>query len=142
MNLSDISQRIKSLPDLPKDIAVVGVILACSVGGYLIGRLEVAHALRDRALRVYTRADAVSGEVGITRETPDNGLARNSVRAAPAMPQEDVGGSYVGSRTGKTYHLPWCSGAQRIKPENRVWFATKGEAEERGYHPAVNCKGI
>lgn len=49
---------------------------------------------------------------------------------------------YVGSRNGSKYHLPWCSGAQRIKEENKVWFGSKSEAEGRGYTPAKNCEGI
>ncbi len=53
-----------------------------------------------------------------------------------------AGGQYVASKTGKSYHLPWCSGAKLIKEENKVWFTTKEEAEARGYTPAGNCPGI
>lgn len=52
------------------------------------------------------------------------------------------GGLYVGSRTSDKYHLPWCSGALRMKEENKVWFSSKEEAEARGYSPASNCRGI
>ena len=51
-------------------------------------------------------------------------------------------GAYVASKTGSKYHLPWCAGARSIKEENKVYFATKEEAEARGYEPAANCKGI
>lgn len=51
-------------------------------------------------------------------------------------------GGYVASKNGGKYHLPWCSGAQRIKEENKVWFKTKAEAEAAGYTPAANCKGL
>ncbi len=54
-------------------------------------------------------------------------------------PQE---GGYVASKTGSKYHLPWCAGARTIKPENLIKFATKADAEARGYEPAGNCKGI
>ncbi|KKS30456.1 MAG: Endonuclease I [Parcubacteria group bacterium GW2011_GWC2_42_11] len=49
---------------------------------------------------------------------------------------------YVGSKNGTVYHLPWCGGARRIREENKVWFATKEEAEQAGYRPATNCKGL
>ncbi len=52
------------------------------------------------------------------------------------------GGQYVASKTGKSYHLPSCSGAKLIKEENKIWFSTKEEAEGRGYRPAGNCPGI
>jgi hypothetical protein len=51
-------------------------------------------------------------------------------------------GRYVASKNGSAYHLPWCSGAARIKEENKIWFATKEEAEAAGYRAASNCKGI
>ena len=33
-----------------------------------------------------------------------------------------LGGGVVGSRTGKSYHFPWCPGAESIKETNRIWF--------------------
>lgn len=49
---------------------------------------------------------------------------------------------YVASKNGTKYHLPTCSGAKRIKEENKIWFDSKTEAEQAGYEPAKNCKGI
>lgn len=48
----------------------------------------------------------------------------------------------VGSRNGTKYHLLWCAGAKQIKEENKVYFASKEEAEKAGYTPASNCKGL
>lgn len=53
-----------------------------------------------------------------------------------------AGGQYVASKTGKSYHLPWCPGAKQIKEENKVWFSSKEDAEAKGYKPAGNCPGI
>jgi hypothetical protein len=51
-------------------------------------------------------------------------------------------GKYVASKNGATYNFPWCSGAARIKEENKVWFDTKEAAVAAGYRPAANCKGL
>jgi hypothetical protein len=40
---------------------------------------------------------------------------------------------FVGSKNSTKYHLATCAAAKRIKPENRLCFATKEEAEKRGY---------
>ncbi|MBI5005006.1 MAG: hypothetical protein HZC03_00115, partial [Candidatus Lloydbacteria bacterium] len=53
-----------------------------------------------------------------------------------------LGGNFVASKNGTTYHFPWCSGAIRIKEENKVWFATKEAADRAGSHPAGNCTGL
>lgn len=57
----------------------------------------------------------------------------------PAIPEVRT---YVASKNGTKYYLPTCGTAKRIKEENRVWFATKAEAEASGYAPAANCPGL
>lgn len=39
----------------------------------------------------------------------------------------------VGSRNSNLYHLATCAVAKRIKPENKVCFSSKEDAEKRGY---------
>ena len=51
-------------------------------------------------------------------------------------------GAYVASKKGTKYHSPWCPGAKQMKEDNKIWFATKAEAEAAGYSPAANCKGL
>ncbi len=43
---------------------------------------------------------------------------------------------FVGSVNSDKYHLATCAVVKRIKPENRVCFASKEEAEKRGYKPS------
>ena len=60
---------------------------------------------------------------------------------AVVVPESDSGASptkrtecpYVGSKNSNKYHLASCAVAKRIKPENRLCFASKEEAEKRGY---------
>lgn len=49
---------------------------------------------------------------------------------------------YVASKNGTSYHLLNCPGAKQIKPENKIEFNSKEEAESRGYKPAKNCPGL
>ncbi|MCK5095931.1 MAG: hypothetical protein KAR24_01100 [Candidatus Pacebacteria bacterium] len=56
--------------------------------------------------------------------------------------QTNASGSLVASKNGTKYHFPWCSGAQRIKEENEIWFNNEQEARKAGYTPAANCKGL
>ena len=48
----------------------------------------------------------------------------------------------VGSKSGTKYHLPDCSGAKRIKPENLITFDSVAKAEAAGYTAAANCPGL
>ena len=53
-----------------------------------------------------------------------------------------VEGVVVASKSGTKYHLPTCSGAKSIKPDNLITFASIAEAEAAGYTPAANCPGL
>lgn len=46
----------------------------------------------------------------------------------------------VASKNSTLYHFLWCSGAQRIKEENKVIFSSEQEAQSRGYKLASNCQ--
>jgi hypothetical protein len=67
-----------------------------------------------------------------------------SISVVTESVSEDViaEGGVVASKSGTKYHLPTCSGAKSIKPENLITFATPAEAEAAGYTPAANCKGL
>jgi len=41
--------------------------------------------------------------------------------------------------TSKLYHFSWCSGAKRIKEENKIWFDNEQSAISAGYTLAGNC---
>jgi len=60
--------------------------------------------------------------------------------ASETMPQKAK--RYVGSKNSNVYHYPSCEWAQRIKPENEIWFSNIMEARARGYYPCRVCNPI
>ena len=46
----------------------------------------------------------------------------------------------VASKNSTLYHFLWCSGAQRIKEENKITFSSEQEAQSKGYKLASNCQ--
>ncbi|MDP3697062.1 MAG: hypothetical protein Q8R55_03445 [Candidatus Taylorbacteria bacterium] len=45
----------------------------------------------------------------------------------------------VASKNSTLYHFLWCSGAKRIKEENKIIFSNEQEAQNRGHKLASNC---
>ena len=45
----------------------------------------------------------------------------------------------VVSKNSNKYHFLWCSGAKRIKEENKIYFNSEEEAISAGYTLAGNC---
>lgn len=140
MRLTDASNKIKSSlarvansPDLPKDLFTALLIVLVGSGAFVLGRLSVAETVRKSQFSITGQPSFQASSIRstpLTSKPPDS-----SVMASGA-------GMYVGSKSGKTYHLPWCSGAKRIKEENKIWFQSKEEAQGRGYRAAANCNGI
>lgn len=48
----------------------------------------------------------------------------------------------VASKQGARYYYEWCSGAERLKESNKIWFESASAAEAAGYTLAANCEGL
>jgi endonuclease YncB( thermonuclease family) len=46
---------------------------------------------------------------------------------------------YIGNRRSKRFHLKTCPFGQKIKPQNRIYFANNWDAFWAGYAPAKKC---
>lgn len=66
-----------------------------------------------------------------TLETP-----RPGIYAPTTNPQEQP---IIGNKNSKIYHLPGCSGYNRVSEQNQVKFKSAAEAEAAGYRVAKNC---
>lgn len=60
-------------------------------------------------------------------------------RAAPSVPAPAAACAFVGSRQGEVFHEAACGNGERIKPENRVCYATREAALAAGKRPAGCC---
>lgn len=133
MSIREIPQKIKGFLANER-LFQVSVLLLVVLAAFGLGRLSVQeHRNHPPIQKIVPRTSS--------------GLEASSVRAqatsTPETKEEQGGeGRYVGSKNSDRYHLPWCSGAQRIADANKVWFASKEEAEAQGYKPAGNCKGM
>lgn len=129
-NVPDILQSRKAF-----DAIVVLVLVLVALASFGLGRLSVAVVAEGSAGVLLCSEGLPVTEDG--REGTANALGALGVDGT-----ESERGDYVASKNGSVYHLPWCSGAQRMKEENKVYFVSKAEAEAAGYRPAKNCKGI
>ena len=128
MRLPKIIQEVKEKTRLhANDLVIAFVIICVSLISFGLGRLSI---LENKKTPVKIEsAPAAAGQL-ITQLSDKE------------YPMEINNKMFVASKNGTKYHFPWCSGAQRIKEENKIWFASKEEAEKSGYTPAVNCEGL
>ncbi len=57
-------------------------------------------------------------------------------------PQNEPGSdwAFAASKTGKVYYAKDCPGLSRVKPENRVYFASEAEAQAAGLSASAACQ--
>ncbi len=124
---------------IPSHVAIVLILVLSSTAAFGLGVL----AGRDAG-------PSVGGEEGFwiedrapLTEPLGSRVFPGALPAAALAPLTGTEGKgFVASKTGTKYYLPTCSGAGRIKEENKVWYATKEDAEASGLSPAANCKGL
>jgi hypothetical protein len=132
-NLSDRARRL--IADDSFFFAVLIVLVALTSFG--LGRWS---ALENSPLRGSREASPAIVIKSIA--TSSSSIATKATTTQTVTPAPKLEPKYVGSRSGTKYHLLWCPGAKTIKESNKVYFASKEEAERAGYSPAANCKGI
>ncbi|MDO8600103.1 MAG: hypothetical protein Q7R73_00590 [bacterium] len=120
-----------------KDLFLAGLIFLVSIGSFGLGRLSAIWPEKE-PIRISQTAGISGPAVGLG-EVVGTG---DFIKPNDSAPSPILSGKYVASKNGTAYHYPWCSGAKRIKEENKIWFQTKEEAESRGYKPAANCEGL
>lgn len=121
-----------------QDFFLAAIFILASVISFCLGRLSVEEA-QDKIVPILPEASEESApSLDIVHAATQTVPLSASARSADTS----ITSSYVASKNGTKYHLPWCAGASQIKEENKIWFKTKAEAEAAGYSPAANCKGI
>ncbi|HEY9480781.1 MAG TPA: hypothetical protein VIR98_00940 [Candidatus Paceibacterota bacterium] len=138
--ISHIKEKIKLWVGLAekRDIFVALVVILTALSAFFIGRISRIET--DRPPVVIRQFPAVQSPVQVPKKTAVTAVA--SQTAAVGASSGAVKGIYVASKNGTKYHLPNCIGAKSISDANKIWFATKADAEKAGYTPAGNCKGI
>lgn len=137
MNIADIREWGKARMDqIPGHAITVAILVLSSTASFGLGILagkDMEQMGVDEELWIEDREVVPKGAT--TKTSP---LPAAAIKALPGVP----GVGFVASKSGTKYYLPTCSGVARIKEANRVWYATKEEAEAVGLTPSSACPGL
>lgn len=98
-----------------KSLALIAIIILSATASFGLGRLSIVEQYRDK------------------------NEARIIVPELRALTMDDSKYAFVASKSGSVYYPKSCKSVNRIKPENRVFFESKTEAEGSGLTPAKSC---
>jgi hypothetical protein len=113
------------------------IISAILIGGsaYFIGKIQNSESQSNTIQIVYPDAIAVKGNI---INTPNQVAASLNT----TIDTKSQIGKIIASKNGKRYYYESCTGVNRIKPENRIYFDTKEQAEAKGLTLASGCKTL
>lgn len=122
MSITNLSNKIKSKINFDKQVFLL-IIVVVLVGGasFGLGRLSVNGEGEDNV--IIENKVVNDQETGYNEEEALNGEKR-----------------YVASKNGTKYYSWDCSGANRIKLENQIWFKNREDAEKSGFTYSSTCK--
>lgn len=145
MSIKDLPQKIKgwvsrktlNLPGLSDDIFLGIIIILVAFGSFGLGRLSKIEGSKT-PIRIENAAEFPQDDASTETTKSVSGQSASIISSLP----DQGSGQFVGSKSGTKYYLPWCSGVKRITDANKIYFASKSDAEARGYTPSSTCKGL
>jgi hypothetical protein len=99
--------------------------------------LPAAYRYKDPEIQnPYDQLPAVTPSVPGEELGQTNSIKSNTSPVSSATTTQN----FVASKTGTKYYPAGCSGINRIKEENRVYFNTEQEAINKGYERTSTCQ--
>lgn len=120
----------KRAGNCPAEIAAVKTTSATSVEVSTTTSAEVTKPTQARPARP---------TVPVTVTTTDGSTSTEA--SQPKLLDNTATQKTIGNKNSKIFHLPGCSGYDRVSEKNRVYFNSAAEAETAGYRLAKNCSG-
>ena len=122
-------------------LGLIAVIALAFEGGFVMGRdRQVPPIIVEQSAELCPSlpSEPATQESQSLTQAPSMEHSTDKSSMAPTATHSqtsDTTCAFVGSRNSNKYHLPQCSWAKRIKPENRVCFTSAADAEAKGYQP-------
>lgn len=132
----------QNLHAIPDDLFLGVIIILVAFGSFGLGRLSKIEGSKT-PIRIENAPKTTSDTFSSAQDrgAPTTNTQMSS-QSASAIGTTSNSSQLVASKNGTKYYYPWCSGVKNISPANLIYFASKSEAEARGYTPSATCKGL
>lgn len=123
--------------DNGKDLLTVFIIILVGLGSFGLGRLS--NSPKNTGITVeYTNPPTLNTSSNAISAL--NAIQNKEIKTNTPKPEKAQFGAYFASNRGSKYYSIGCSGGKTLKPENKIYFQTKEEAEKAGYEISSTCK--
>lgn len=128
MSITDIFNKIKSKIEIDiSTILLFLIIIGVGISSFGLGRLSVVNSFENKNKNIVVDSN---NDIYLTEKDIENNLSFETAKER----------MFVASKSGKLYYSLNCSGANKIKEENKMYFKSKEDAEKFGYVYSSSCK--
>jgi len=119
-----------------KDILVVIIIILVGLGSFELGRLSKNGPNSNAGIKIEYNTQGANVVNSLIESSPNLPINSDILQNT----QKSTSGNFFASSRGSKYYSISCSAGKTIKQENRIYFASSGEAEKAGYALSSSCK--
>ncbi len=132
-------QKIKAFieSEKGKDILIVIIVILVGLSSFELGRLSKGGESSGITIEYTDQAGNQSASVISALE--HSNILQND-KMSKNNNSTSAGKNFFASSKGSKYYSLGCSAGKSLKQENRIYFATKEEAEKAGYELSSSCR--
>ena len=127
-----------------KDIMTVIIVILVGLGSFGLGRLSKVDSPPGIKIEYASQEANAIQAAQYSNVLPARNASHNEAggqkTAITTNSENSTGKNFFASNRGKKYYSIGCSAGKTIVHENRVYFATREEAEQAGYELSASCK--
>lgn len=132
MSIIDLERMGDWLKRNQADMAIVIGFVLVAIIAFGAGRLSSPEIVRNPIIIDELTASSTLNIFGSVSQSLGAAVGQGSGTA-----NINIKGMFVASKNGTKYYWPWCSWAERIKEENKVWFNSEKDAQAAGFAAGV-----
>jgi hypothetical protein len=122
------------LSEKGRDILTVIIVILVGLGSFGLGRLSKSNTSSG------IQIEYLGQEASAIQATQySNVLQKTAITDTPAS-SSSSGKNFFASSRGSKYYPVGCQAGNNLKQENRIYFATREEAEKSGYELSSSCR--
>lgn len=112
---------------------IIGIVSICCIG------LIVLIAISGMFSPDKPTSTNISPTNNTNTSTPSPTNSSSSQNVSNSSSNHDSGITYVASANSNVFHRPGCRYVNQIKEKNKIYFNSRDEAINAGYHPCEVC---
>lgn len=133
-----VSETLKKIKSWTKPAAESAILVGIMLIAFILGRISAFSETQGAGdfQVIYPPLVTTHGSYPAKQKVPSS----PSDSSQPPNSETPANWAYTASKTGKVYYPRDCGSISRVKPENRVYFASESEAQAAGLSLSAACQ--